>query len=255
MNNVIDLTGKVLFVTGAGGGIGKAICQIGHLCGATVIVQDIDGVAAQSVADELDGRVDVAVGDVSVELSVIAMIDDVIAKHNAIDVLINNAGLTAPHHDFLDVDMSEWRRIVDVNLAAPYLLSRYVAKQSMVPNHRGVILMTSSAMGERAMNYPETAYSVSKAALGALTRKMALQLGEFGIRVNAVAPGPVDAGMLKAILDEGGPSARQEVGATIPLNNQLAAPKDVAWMFAFLASDLARCVTGEVIKIDGGWAI
>lgn len=255
MNNAIDLTGKVALVTGGGGGIGEGICRVFDACGATVVAHDLTDEIAANAVRAIGPQIHTVSGDITVEENVEAIVDAVMAAHERIDVLVNNAGVPDAGQDILKVRYPDWRRVVDVNFAAPYLLSHAVARKCMVPNGSGVILSTASITGLRTLKGGETAYSASKAALVSLTRKLALEWGEFGIRVNAVAPGAVNAGFLKNAALEYNELVREEdLLQMIPLD-RLGEPEDIGWAFAFLACDLAGYITGEVLKVNGGFGI
>jgi len=240
-----SLEGRVVIVTGAGRGIGRAIADRFAGAGATVIVNDIDAATADEAAVAINasgGTATAVVADVADSTQVNAMFDAVLAAHGTVDVLVNNAGLVSPMLHFLEADEAWWRRIIDVNLTGHFLTSHRAAR-IMAENGHGVILHMSSGGATRA-HRAFAAYDASKGGIEALTRAMALDLGPYGIRVCALVPGSIDCeGM-----DE---EARRLRGENIPLGRP-GDPDDMAGTAVFLASDDARYITGVTLTVDGG---
>ncbi len=240
-----SLEARVVIVTGAGKGIGRAIAERFAGEGARVVVNDVDEATASEVADGITaagGTATAAVADVSDAAQVDAMFDATLAAHGTVDVLVNNAGLVSPMLHFLEADEAWWRHIIDVNLTGHFLTSRRAAR-IMAEQGGGVILHMSSGGATRA-HRAFAAYDASKGGIEALTRAMALDLGPYGIRVCALVPGSIDTeGM-----DE---EARRLRGENIPLGRP-GDPDDMAGPAVFLASDDARYVTGITLRVDGG---
>ncbi len=240
-----SLADKVVLVTGAAGGIGRAIAERFAGQGCRVVANDVDGEAAQTVVDgilESGGRAMAVVADVSNGGQVAGMFDSIVAEYGRIDVLVNNAGLVSPMLHFFEADEAWWRRIVDVNLTGHFLCSHKAARL-MAKAGGGVIINMSSGGATRA-HRAFTAYDATKGGIEALTRAMALDLGPYGIRVNALMPGSIDTSGLS--LDD-----RKLRGENVPLG-RIGEPIDMTGAALFLASDDASYITGDVIKIDGG---
>jgi NAD(P)-dependent dehydrogenase (short-subunit alcohol dehydrogenase family) len=236
----VRLEGKVAIVTGAGGGIGRGIAQRFAEEGARVVVNDVDGAAAAEVANAIDAVAIAA--DVSSAADVDRLFDTTIAELGGVDVLVNNAGLIDVERHFLEADEAWWDRVLAVNLKGQFLCSLRAAKW-MARNGGGAIVNLSSG-GARAAHRGMVAYDASKGGVEAMTRAMALDLGPYGIRVNALAPGSVDVRGFT-------PEEAAERGETIPLG-RVGTPEDMAGVALFLASDDARYVTGVAISVDGG---
>ncbi len=240
-----SLNHKVVLVTGAAGGIGRAIAERFAGAGARVVVNDIDPSAAAGVVEAIvaaGGSAVAAPADVSDSAQVATMFDTLVTEYGDIDVLVNNAGLVSPMLHFFEADEAWWRRIIDVNLTGHFLCS-HVAARMMAKAGGGCIINMSSGGATRA-HRAFTAYDATKGGIEALTRAMALDLGPYGIRVNALMPGSIDTSGL-------GLADRKLRGENVPLG-RIGEPIDMTGAALFLASDEASYITGDVIKVDGG---
>ena len=240
-----SMRGKVVLVTGAGRGIGRAIVERFGGAGAAVAVNDIDGDAAAATAAAISQRGDTATAvpaDVSDSAQVSDMVDAVMAAHGRIDVLVNNAGIVSPTRHFFEADEAWWRRIIDVNLTGHFLVSQPVAR-IMVKAGSGSIINMSSGGATRA-HRSFTAYDATKGGIEALTRAMALDLGPYNVRVNALVPGSIDTSGMTA-------GERALRGENVPLG-RIGEPLDMTGAALFLASDDAAYITGETLRVDGG---
>ena len=240
-----SLTGKVVIVTGAGRGIGRAIAERFAEVGSMVAVNDIDTDPIDEVVQSIrqaGGSAMAAPADVSDSAQVNRMIDAVVAAHGRIDVLVNNAGLTGPMLHFFEGDEAWWRRIVDVNLTGHFLVAHPVAR-IMARRGGGCIINMSSGGATRAHRC-FSAYDAAKGGVEGLTRAMALDLGPYNIRVNALVPGTVDSEGMS-------PEARALRGDNLPLG-RTGEPYDMTGAALFLASDDAAYITGAVLRVDGG---
>lgn len=236
---------KVVIVTGAANGIGRAIAKQFGAAGANVVVNDVNREGAQSVVNEITsqgGSALLAVADVSSKAEVDQMFDEVLEQWGTVDVLVNNAGIVRPTLHFFEADEAWWRRIIDVNLTGAFLCSHRAA-HIMARKGGGVIIHMSSGGATRA-HRGFTAYDASKGGIEALTRAMALDLAPYGIRVNAIVPGAIDT----ANMDEAAHRFREQ---SIPMG-RMGTSDDVALPTLFLASDDARYMTGHCLVVDGG---
>ena len=180
--------------------------------------------------------------DVSDSAQVGAMVDSIMAAHGRVDVLVNNAGIVSPMLHFLEADEAWWRRIVDVNLTGHFLVSHRVAR-IMAEQGGGSIINMSSGGATRA-HRSFTAYDATKGGIEALTRAMALDLGPYNVRVNALVPGAIDTTGMTA-------GERALRGENVPLG-RIGEPLDMTGAALFLASDDAAYITGETLRVDGG---
>ncbi len=241
----MDLSNRVAIVTGSARGIGRAIALKLAGVGATVVVSDI--AAAESAAEEIRamGRQSLAVSaNVGSSADVAALVETVMAEYGRIDILVNNAGIA---RDQLLMRMSEedWDAVLTVNLKSVFLCTRAVLRH-MMKQRWGRIVSISSIVGIVG-NAGQANYSSAKAGIIGFTRTIAKEVGSRGITANAVAPGFIDTKMTQQLTD----NQRQELMRRIPLGS-LGTPQDIAEAVAFLASEEARYITGQVLGVDGG---
>lgn len=233
---------RVAIVTGSSSGIGEGIARALAADGFAVVVNSTSSVAAgEKLAAELPGASYVQ-ADVSDPADAARLVESAVAQHGRLDVLVNNAGTATPtpHADLDAVTSEDWHRILGVNVVGPWQVS-VAAVKAMEPG--GLILNISSVGGARPLG-SSIPYSVSKAALDHLTRLMAKVVGP-NIRVNAIAPGPVETP-----LSSKGLAARAERTSSLTPLGRIGQPSDVAEVVLGLIN--ARFVTGEVIHVDGG---
>ncbi|MFC2034506.1 3-oxoacyl-[acyl-carrier-protein] reductase [Chloroflexota bacterium] len=246
----MDLFNRVAIVTGGGRGIGQAIALKLAEVGATVVINDIgESSPADSVVAEIRamGRVSSAIlADVSLSSDVDRLVEAVIATYGKVDILVNNAGIT---RDQLVLRMSEedWDRVITVNLKSVFLCTKAVLRQ-MIKQRWGRIINMSSIVGVMG-NAGQANYASAKAGIIGFTRSIAKEVASRGITANAIAPGFIDTSMTQQL----GERQKQELKRHIPLG-YLGTPRDVAEAVAFLVSEEARYITGQVLNVDGGMA-
>jgi NAD(P)-dependent dehydrogenase (short-subunit alcohol dehydrogenase family) len=239
---------KVALVTGAARGIGLATASRFLQDGWQVAMLDILGDTLRSAVDGL-GRADATLAleaDVSDAAAVQHAVEQTHRRFGRIDALVNNAGI-AVFKPMLDVTLEEWQRVLAVNLTGPFLMIQAVAPL-MRDQGGGAIVNIASISGLRASTL-RVAYGTSKAGLAHLTKQQAAELGEYGVRVNAVAPGPVDTPMAKAVHT---PAIRADYHDHIPLN-RYGLESELANAIWFLCSEQAAYITGQVLAVDGGF--
>lgn len=242
---------KIVLVTGAGRGIGASIAKRFASEGAEVIVNySGNDEAAQKTVDEITatgGQAQKYKCSVNDSESVKVMIDEIIKEFGRIDILVNNAGITK---DGLMLRMTDedFDRVMDVNLKGTFNCTKYVSKY-MLKQKSGKIINISSVVGLSG-NAGQVNYSASKAGIIGITKSAAKELSSRGITVNAVAPGYVDTDMTKVLSD----NIRNEILKNIPLQ-RMGNVEDISNCVAFLASEDASYITGQVISVDGGMHI
>ncbi len=246
-----ELEGKVALVTGASTGIGYAIAQAFGHAGASVIVNYVGHVReAEALASELSksGRRSIAVkADVSKSEDVRAMVELAVKEFKTIDILVNNAGVEKSH-PFLELPEEAWDRVLGIDLKGPFLCSQHAGR--VMRDHGGGSIVNISSIHEDATFPGYTDYCAAKGGLRMMMRNMALELAQFKIRVNNVAPGAIATPINRATLSD--PKKVKAVKEIVPLQ-RFGEPEDVANVVLFLASDRASYVTGSTYYVDGGF--
>ena len=243
--------GKVAIVTGAGNGIGLGIARAFATEGATVVIADINPAAGEAAAAAIGAEGGKAISiptDVSNEAQVERMVARAVAELGQVDILVNNAGVVA-HRLLVEMELETWQRQIDVQLTGPFLVSRHVARHLIARGALGRIVNISSVSALMG-RVKGGAHCASKAGLTLLTKVLAMELGAYGITVNAVAPGLID---VPAQRDEQNLSSayKNRYLQEIPLG-RIGAVEDIARMVLFLASDEAAWVSGQLHVVDGG---
>ncbi|HUQ81307.1 MAG TPA: 3-oxoacyl-[acyl-carrier-protein] reductase [Gemmatimonadaceae bacterium] len=240
----IDLTGRVALVTGSTRGIGRSIAELLASCGARVAVAGRDAAKASEVAAQISPEARGFGCDVAEPGSVTTLIADVEAAFGSLDILVNNAGLTRDNI-MLRLKDDDWDAVIDANLRGAFVAIR-AATRGMMKRRWGRIINISSVVG-LVGNKGQSNYAASKAGLIGLTKSVAKEFASRNILANAIAPGFIDTDMTNAMTAE----ARAALMGSIPLE-RLGSPNDVAAMVAFLASEHAAYITGQVLVVDGG---
>jgi len=253
-----ELDGKVAIITGGSNGIGRGAVEVFAEEGARVVIADLDVEAGEALARDIGSSARFMRTNVARREELRALIDFALAEFGDIDILFNNAGMTGAFHQrLLDDDFADFDTVMNTNLASIMHATRFAAKH-MVTKGRGSIINTSS-IAALEPSYAIPVYRASKAGINVFTRCAAVDLGEYGIRVNAIAPGGiptrmnslVQPGLTKA--ETQGLIAAMEPARLItqPLKH-VGNPRDIGHMAMFLASDRAAHITGQVIAVDGG---
>src|SRR6266404_1109775 len=245
--------GRVALVAGAGGGIGGAGAEALAREGAAVVCADIDGTAAETIAARIrsaGGRAIAIPLDVRDRSAVDGAVAAAVREFGRLDVLVDCAGVSHGG-TFLDLDPTEWERVIAVNLSGMFHLGQAAARQMVRQGGGGSIINVTSQLAEVAR--PErAAYVASKGGGRSLTHAMALELAPHGIRVNAIAPGPTLTGLTRASYAD--PERLRATITQIPLG-RMGEPDDIVGAILYLASDESRWVTGSTVTVDGGYLV
>jgi 3-oxoacyl-[acyl-carrier protein] reductase len=240
----IDLTGRVALVTGSTRGIGRDIAGVLASCGAKVAVTGRDKTRAEEVAAGIGDAARGFACDMADTGQVATLISDVEAAFGQLDILVNNAGLTRDNV-MMRIKDDDWDAVIDANLRGAFATMR-AATRGMMKRRWGRIINMSSVVGIIG-NRGQTPYSASKAGLIGLTKSVAKELASRNILANVIAPGFIETEMTEAMTED----ARKAISSQIPLD-RLGSPRDIASLVAFLASDHAGYITGQVFVVDGG---
>jgi gluconate 5-dehydrogenase len=245
-----EFEGKVVLVTGAGRGIGRAIAEAFAVHGARLAINDVTPINLDETLRRISAAGGLArdyIADVALKMPIQAMIEQILEEWDRIDILINNAGVE-PHAPLLDLDEWDWRRTLDVNLSGPFFTMQSVGRV-MKEQGGGVIVNVASIAGRAHGLKDRAAYVASKTGLIGLTREAAREFAAFNVRVNAVCPGVIETEMTAPLRQN--PAMMNKWLEDIP-QGRLGIPDDVVGLVLFLCSDAASYMTGQAINIDGG---
>lgn len=244
---MINFKGKNVLITGGSRGIGKACVKLFYKAGAKVAFTYFnDSDAARKVEVENGASPKAYQCDISINKSIVKMSEQVISDFGRIDILVNNAGIWT-YGEIGSMDKKVWDDIIGLNLTGAFFITQQFVNK-MKENKFGKIIFVTSTAAQRGEAF-HSHYAATKGALNAITKSLAVELADFNITVNAAAPGWVDTEMNDGIFAESG--YREKIEEGIPLG-RIATTEDVAGPILFLASDLARHITGEVLNINGG---
>lgn len=253
-----ELDGKVAIVTGGASGIGRGIVELFAEEGARVVIADVNDGDGPALADELGGSVRFSRADVSRREEVRALVDHAVAEFGGLDIMVNNAAISGRFTNrFLDDELPDFDEVMRTNVAGVMYGCQFAARH--MRDHGGGSIVNISSVFSLQPGFALSTYRASKGGVNTLTRSLAIDFGEFGIRVNAIAPGAVPTKM-GSFADPSLPPdlARElelalDVGwlASQPIKRR-GSPRDIANAAMFLASDRSTYVTGQVLGVDGG---
>ena len=245
------IKGKVAIVTGAGGGVGKAISKRLSSEGCKVIMLGRNRTKLQKAASEIGNKRNTmtVIADITKEAEVLSVIDQTINSYDKIDILVNNAGIINDPMPFHEMSEDQWDNLVNTNLFGMFRMTKAVIP-IMMENGSGNIVNVSSVLGIRSIpRVPLSVYAVTKAGVIMFTRSIAVEYGQYKIRCNCVAPSTIRSSIIEPYLQD--EEAKKLLESTFPLR-VIGEPEDISGAVAYLCSDDSKWVTGTIMMVDGG---
>jgi len=241
---MINLREKKALLTGASGGIGKAIARELIAAGANVCLTGRNEEELLKLQNELGDNADIIIADLSDHANIISLVKEAEEKLGGIDILVNNAGITKDNI-FLRMSDEEWNDVIDINLNSTFKMTKAVIR-GMVKRRYGRIINITSVIGVAGMA-GQSNYSASKAAIIGMSKSLAQEVGSRSITVNCIAPGFIESNMTAGLSE----ARKEEILKSIVVK-RLGLPEDVSGAVSYLASDSASYITGQTIHINGG---
>ncbi len=245
------IKGKVAIVTGAGGGVGKAISKRLSSEGCKVIMLGRDRTKLQKTASEIGNKRNTmtVIADITKEAEVLSAIDQTIKSFDKIDILVNNAGIINDPMPFHEMTEDQWDDLVQTNLFGTFRMTKAVIPV-MMNNGGGSIVNISSVLGIRSIpRVPLSVYAVTKAGVIMFTRSIAVEYGQYKIRCNCIAPSTIRSSIIEPYLQD--EEAKKVLESSFPLR-VIGEPEDISGAVAYLCSDDSKWVTGTIMMVDGG---
>lgn len=246
------IKGKVAIVTGAGGGVGKAISKRLSSEGCKVVMLGRDRTKLQKAASEIGNKKNtvIVIADITKEAEVLSAIDQTINSFDQIDILVNNAGIINDPMPFHEMSEDQWDDLVKTNLFGMFRMTKAVIPVMMENGRGGSIVNISSVLGIRSIpRVPLSVYAVTKAGVIMFTRSIAVEYGQYKIRCNCVAPSTIRSSIIEPYLQD--EEAKKLLESTFPLR-VIGEPEDISGAVAYLCSDDSKWVTGTIMMVDGG---
>jgi NAD(P)-dependent dehydrogenase (short-subunit alcohol dehydrogenase family) len=250
------LDGKTAVVTGAARGLGEAISTALAEAGANIVIVDLDEDGAHHTAETIGADTGVETeairADITDEADVEGVVEATVDRFGGLDIQVNNAGV-AGNAPAEEMPLEEWQRLIEVNQTGVFLCAKHAGRQMLDQGSGSIINMAS--MSGLAVNYPQpqVAYNASKAGVIMITRSMASEWADRGVRVNAIAPGYMRTELVEQVLEED-PEMAETWRSLTPMD-RLGRPEDLKGLAVFLASDASPYVTGEIVVSDGGYTV
>ena len=246
----MELKDKIVVITGAGSGIGRASARLFASQGAKVLAVDLNEEGLQQTIEGADGTIEALTANVADESSVQGYVDSCISQFGGLDIVYANAGISGGAVPIFDQPVELWEDVLRVNLIGPFLAVKYAGK-CMVEQGSGSIVCTASVAGLRA-NAGGSPYSASKAGVISLVQTVSNQLFGTGVRINAICPGLIETGMTKPTFDLAREKGKEEKIGQINPTKRFGEPSEIGEMACFLLSDRASYVNGQAVPVDGG---
>lgn len=245
------IKGKVAIVTGAGGGVGRAISKRLSSEGCKVVMLGRDRTKLQKAASEIGNKKNTmtVIADITKEAEVLSAIDQTLNSFDKIDILVNNAGIIHDPMPFHEMTEDQWDDLVKTNLFGMFRMTKAVIPL-MMKNGGGNIVNISSVLGIRSIpRVPLSVYAVTKAGVIMFTRSIAVEYGQYKIRCNCIAPSTIRSSIIEPYLQD--EEAKKVLESTFPLR-VIGDPEDISGAVAYLCSDDSKWVTGTIMMVDGG---